>query len=228
MRLDKLLAHLGYGTRTQVKDLIRSGVVLVDGVVSKDPGQAINPDLNKVVVDTEEVSYETQLYFVMNKPSGVVCATRDPRETTILDLMPDYASRELFPVGRLDKDTTGLLLITTDGELAHQMLAPKKHVAKVYEATVDQPLNESLIKAFAEGVVLSGEERCKPARLTIKDATHAEVTLVEGKYHQIKRMFAVFGLQVVALNRIKFGSLTLPNDLKRGEYRKIKRSDIQE
>ncbi|MDD3422792.1 MAG: pseudouridine synthase, partial [Bacilli bacterium] len=187
MRLDKFLAHLGYGTRKDTKTLVRSGAVLVNGESIKDGGYIIDENNDEVVVYDTKLDYEEYLYIIMNKPSGVVSATFDSNCETVLDLLPDYASRGLFPVGRLDKDSTGLLLLTNDGQLAHQLLSPKNHVKKVYEVSLDQDVSQALIPAFSKGVVLEDGYHCKSAELVIIEPRKALVTVTEGKFHQVKR-----------------------------------------
>ncbi|MDD2433812.1 MAG: pseudouridine synthase [Bacilli bacterium] len=226
MRLDKFLAHLGYGTRKDTKTLVRSGAVLVNGESIKDGGYIIDENNDEVVVYDTKLDYEEYLYIIMNKPSGVVSATFDSNCETVLDLLPDYASRGLFPVGRLDKDSTGLLLLTNDGQLAHQLLSPKNHVKKVYEVSLDQDVSQALIPAFSKGVVLEDGYHCKSAELVIIEPRKALVTVTEGKFHQVKRMFQAFNINVLTLKRIKFGSLSLPSSLKEGEYQKISKEMI--
>lgn len=226
-RLDKLLSSQGFGTRKEVGKLIRSGVVAVDGVPQRDPGAKTDPEKAVVTVEDKPVLYQKHLYIMMNKPAGVLSATEDRRARTVLDLLPEELRRRgLFPAGRLDKDTTGLMLITDDGELAHNMLSPKKHVKKLYRAKLDGPVTQEDVEAFAEGVHY-GEEQYAPARLwTGETDTQAFVEIHEGRFHQVKRMFEARGKNVLALERLKIGGLALDNTLQAGESRLLGEEEI--
>lgn len=220
-RLDKLLGHLGFGSRRELKGLIRDGRVAVDGVTVRDPGMLVDPQAVRITVDGEAVAYRRHFHVLLHKPAGVITATTDAREQTVLDLVPqELRHRGLFPVGRLDRDTEGLLLLTTDGELGHRLLSPRYHVAKRYWAEVDGPLTASDVAAFAEGVRLNDGYVTMPARLEIAGPQAGIVTLQEGKYHQVKRMFAACGKQVVYLKRLSMGPLEL-GDLPCGEARPL-------
>ena len=230
MRLDKYLADMGIGTRTEVKKMVRQGRIIVDGTVVKSPDVKIDLDKNQVTCDGKPVSYEEFEYYMLNKPAGVVSATTDARDKTVLDLIDTKKRKDLFPVGRLDKDTEGLLLITNDGELAHRLLAPKKHVDKVYYAKVEGVVTEEDIKAFAEGVSIGGGEMAKPAELVIlvsDEISEIELTIQEGKFHQVKRMFEAVGKKVVYLKRLSMGSLVLDESLALGEYRKLTKEELE-
>ena len=230
MRLDKYLADMGVGTRTDVKKLIRQGKIQVDGVTVKTPEFKIDQEANHVTCMGEAVAYENFEYYMLNKPAGVISATTDAKDKTVIDLIETKKRKDLFPVGRLDKDTEGLLLITNDGELAHRLLSPKKHVDKVYYAKIDGVVTEEDIKAFAEGVSLGGGEVAKPAHLKIlvsDDISEIELTIQEGKFHQVKRMFETVGKKVVYLKRLSMGSLVLDDTLKLGEYRKLTREELE-
>ncbi|MBB3907002.1 pseudouridine synthase [Anoxybacteroides rupiense] len=231
LRIDKMLANMGYGTRKEVKKLLKSGVVTIDGVIVKDPKTQVNPEKQIVTVWGEEVEYKEFVYLMMNKPPGVISATEDDMEETVVDLLEEedqiFAP---FPVGRLDKDTEGLLLLTNDGQLAHQLLSPKKHVPKTYFAVIDGEVNEEDIAAFRRGVILDDGYETKPAELVILKAgirSDVEVTITEGKFHQVKRMFQAVGKRVVYLKRIQMGPLALDPLLALGEYRELTEEEIE-
>jgi 16S rRNA pseudouridine516 synthase len=220
-RLDKILGHMGLGTRRELKQMIKQGRVSVDGVTATDSGERVDGSIQRVVVDGQVVHYQSDFWVLLHKPGGVITATEDPRKATVMDVLPpELKARGLFPVGRLDKDTEGLLLLTTDGELSHRLLSPKWHVDKRYLARVDLPLDSSDIPAFAAGILLEDGYRCMSANLEILAPTEAIVTIQEGKYHQVKRMFAARGRQVLYLKRLSMGPLDL-GDLSTGEARPL-------
>ena len=228
MRLDKLLAEAGFGTRSQVKRLIRKGHVTVNGEVVKDPAYQVDPERDEVLVDGEPAIYERDYYLILNKPEGYVTSTKD-RELTVMELVSDIPRFEkLFPVGRLDKDAEGLLLMTTDGELAHRLTHPKWKVPKTYEVIVEGRLSEEEIEPLRKGVELK-EFKAQPAVVEIlevgEEESRARITIKEGKYHQVKRMFAAIGHPVKALKRVKFGSLEL-GELPPGEYRHLTDEEV--
>ena len=230
-RLDKVLANLGFGSRKEVKALVKNGEVEIDGERVKDSSIQIDPEKCNIVVSGEKVNYRKYIYLLMNKPAGVVSATFDKYDETVIDLIDDeYRVFEPFPVGRLDKDTVGFLLITNDGELNHRLISPKWHVDKVYYAEIDKKVNERDIKAFEKGVVLDDGYKCMPAKLEILSAdengSEVKVTIQEGKFHQVKRMFNSVEKNVVFLKRISFGPLSLPNDLEEGECRELTDEEI--
>lgn len=235
-RLDKLLAHSGYGTRSAIKLLVKQGAVQVNGRTVKDSGLQVNPEADEILVDGERVDYRDYVYLMLNKPPGVVSATEDTRDRTVLDLIGgDYAHFEMFPVGRLDKDTEGLLLLTNDGKLAHELLSPRKHVPKTYYAEVSGgPVGESDREAFTRGVALDDGYVTKPAELTIlaegtgtpDSPCKIELTIVEGKFHQVKRMFEAVGKKVVYLKRVRMGTLLLDEHLALGEYRELTAAEL--
>ncbi len=222
MRLDKLLAQAGACTRGEARGLLRAGRVTVDGASARDGGLAVDPARTRVAVDGAPLLYEQSLHVMLNKPAGVLTAARDPGRQTVLDLLPPlYAARGCMPVGRLDLDTEGLLLLTTDGQLAHRLLSPKRHVDKVYRAALDGGLTGEDVRAFAEGVPLS-DFTALPARLVILPGGHdAEVTVQEGKFHQVKRMFAARGRTVTRLVRLSFGGVALDPALAPGAWRAL-------
>jgi 16S rRNA pseudouridine516 synthase len=231
LRIDKMLANLGYGSRKEVKQLLKSGAVKVDDVVVKDPKQHVDTNKQSVTLNGEVIEYKEFIYLMMNKPQGVLSATEDSVGETVIDLLElEDQVYEPFPVGRLDKDTEGLLLITNDGQLAHRLLSPKKHVPKTYFAVIDQEVTHDDIKAFAEGVTLDDGYETKPGELKIlKSGIHSdiELTITEGKFHQVKRMFEAIGKKVVYLKRISMGPLPLDETLELGEYRELTDEEIE-
>lgn len=238
LRLDKLLAHSGFGTRSEIKLLVKRGAVAVNGKRIKDSGLQVNPDEDEIAVDGEPVRYREFVYVMLNKPPGVVSATEDTRDRTVLDLLDEaYAHFELFPVGRLDKDTEGLLLLTNDGKLAHNLLSPRKHVPKTYYAEIEGFVTEADAEAFASGVELDDGYRTLPAMLVILEARPAaegrqaasriELTIHEGKFHQVKRMFQAQEKRVVFLKRLTMGPLTLDPSLAPGRYRELAESELK-
>ena len=232
MRLDKYLAEMGVGTRQEVKKQIRQGKAAVNGTVVKAADTKIDETSDEVTICGRNISYVSYEYYMLNKPAGVVSATEDRRDTTVIDLIKDKKRKDLFPVGRLDKDTEGLLLITNDGDLAHRLLAPKKHVDKVYYAKIDGMVTEEDVKRFAEGIDIGAEEEemTRPAKLDImRSAEESEIrlTIHEGKFHQVKRMFLAVGKEVTYLKRERMGTLCLDENLKPGEYRLLTEEEIE-
>jgi 16S rRNA pseudouridine516 synthase len=226
MRLDKYLAACGYGTRTEVKKLLKQGIVTVDGTVEKDAARQIDADAASVICADEPVRYRKFIYLMLHKPEGVVSATGDRWNDTVLDLLQgEFAERALFPVGRLDRDTTGLLLLTDDGALAHELLSPKKHVKKTYLAKLDKPADAADIAAFAAGLPLE-DFTAKPAELMPLEGTLAKVVLTEGKFHQVKRMFEARGKQVLKLRRVSMGPLALDEALVPGQWRELTEEEV--
>ena len=230
IRLDKYLADMGIGTRTEVKKLIRQGKVKVDDYIVKSPEQKIDTVTQKVFCEGQEVGYEEYEYYMLNKPAGYVSATTDAKDKTVLELITDKKRKDLFPVGRLDKDTEGLLLITNDGDLAHRLLAPKKHVDKLYYAKIEGVVTEEDVRAFAEGVDIGENEVTRPAVLEIlksDEISEIHLTIQEGKFHQVKRMFEAVGKKVIYLKRISMGTLQLDENLKLGEYRMLTEEELK-
>ena len=231
MRLDKYLCETGFGTRSQVKDLLKKGQVMVNGEVVKKPELKINETTDQILCQGKKASYQKNIYLMLHKPAGVVSATEDNREKTVLDLVrPEDRKNGLFPVGRLDKDTEGLLLLTDDGELAHRLLSPKKHVDKTYYAKIDGQVTEEHVKQFREGLDIGDEKKTLPAVLTILlsgPVSEIEVTIHEGRFHQIKRMFEAVGCKVTYLKRLSMGSLVLDETLPPEEYRPLTESELE-
>lgn len=225
MRLDKYLSACGFGSRSEVRKLIRGGDVTVDGEPASDAGAQVEPEKNEVLCGGEEAFYREHVYVMLNKPEGVVSATGDRWHDTVLDLLEGaYPSRALFPVGRLDRDATGLLLLTDDGALAHEMLSPKKHVDKIYEVLLDRPSDAADAEAFAAGIDL-GDFTSKPAQLAGLGGNRAQVVLTEGKFHEVKRLFEARGKAVLELKRTAMGSLRLDESLKPGDWRELTKEE---
>lgn len=230
MRLDKVLSNSGFGSRSEVKKLVKDGLVKVDGDTVNEPSMHVDPENSRIEVLGTLLNYRKYRYVMMNKPAGVISATFDNRFRTVIDLLPEeFASFKLFPAGRLDADTEGLLLLTNDGQMAHNLLSPKKRVNKRYYARIDGVVTDEDIKSFREGVVLDDGYMTLPAELEIlKASRHSEIELVihEGKFHQVKRMFESVGKRVIYLKRIQMGKLKLDEALKPGECRELTAEEI--
>ena len=230
IRLDKYLADMDVGTRSEIKKAIRQGMVKVDDVTVKKPELKVDADTQKIAVNGKEVVYRRMEYYMMNKPAGVVSATKDPKEKTVLDLFKGQRRKDLFPVGRLDKDTVGLLLVTNDGELSHRLLAPGKHVDKIYYAKIDREVNSEDADAFAQGIDIGDEKLTLPARLEILTSgkeSEIRLTIQEGRFHQVKRMFEARGKKVIYLRRESMGTLVLDPQLREGEYRPLTEEELK-
>ena len=230
IRLDKYLADMGCGTRSQVKREIAGGSVMVHGAPARRPEDKIDTEKDSVAFRGSPVGYVEYEYFMLNKPAGVVSATEDRKERTVLDLIDARQRKDLFPVGRLDKDTEGLLLITNDGEMAHRLLSPKKHVDKAYYARVAGRITEEHVRLFAEGVDIGDEKPALPAELTVLSSgeiSEIELVIREGRFHQVKRMFQAAGGEVIYLKRLRMGSLVLDGGLEPGEYRKLTEEEVR-
>ena len=225
IRLDKLIAEQAAVPRKEATRLIRVGLVRVDGQPVRDPATKVDPTAQAIALSGQALTYREHLYLMLNKPAGLLCVSRDPKAPTVLDLVPPALRRRgLFPAGRLDKDTTGLVLLTDDGDWAHRLTAPKKEIYKVYRATLDAPVTPEMIRAFAAGTALPDGTPCRPARLTVLepgDTPLAEIAICEGKYHQVKRMFGAHGIGVLSLCRLSIGGLTLDENLPEGECREL-------
>lgn len=220
-RLDKFLCELEIGTRNEVKTFIRRGLVTVNGVTQKSPDFKINPDVDVVTYQGQELKYQEFYYYMLNKPAGVITATEDRMQDTVMSLMGDCYRSDLFPVGRLDKDTEGLLLITNDGNLAHALLSPKKHVPKTYLVEVPERLNLEQIEALEQGVDIGDDKMTLPAKVEVLTDTHIKLTICEGRYHQVKRMLVAVGSEVLYLKRLSFGALALDENLPQGSFRAL-------
>ena len=233
MRLDKFLVACAVGSRTEVKNLLKAGRVTVNGKKEKSAKLQIDEERDEIRFDGQVLEYEEFVYYMMNKPKGVISATEDPKHRTVLDLLDDIAqSKEVFPVGRLDIDTHGLLLLTNDGQLAHALLSPKRHVDKTYQAQVKGIMAQEDVEIFADGIPLK-DFTCQPAKLEIlstdaeKNQSQIRVTIAEGKFHQVKRMVAYCGKEVVDLQRLTMGTLVLDENLQRGEWRRLTKEELE-
>lgn len=221
LRLDKLLADAGIGTRSEVKEYIRKGRVTVNGQICRKPEQKIQEGQDQLLLDGQAVEYARFRYYLLYKPQGVVTATEDARERTVLDLLTGVNTAHLSPVGRLDKDTEGLLLLTNDGELAHRLLSPRRHVDKCYLVRTQRPLTVEELHALEKGVDIGDDKPTLPAKALLNEAGELLLTIQEGRYHQVKRMLQAVGNRVLYLKRMSMGSLKLPDDMKAGEFRAL-------
>lgn len=231
MRLDKLLADAGEGTRSQVKAYIKKGLVSVNGRTASGPQQQVDTSQDEILLNGRQVHYEAYAYYMLHKPAGLITATKDASAGTVMDLLADAGARNLSPVGRLDKDTEGLLLVTNDGALAHKLLSPKNHVPKTYYARLDGAVDAQVAAQFASGVDIGEEKPAMPAELTIISGAEAPgcevmLTIYEGRFHQVKRMFLSVGRQVLYLKRLSMGSLKLDETLKKGCYRPLHAQEL--
>ena len=228
MRIDKLLSELGICTRREAAKIARGGGILVDGVAERDVSKHIDPDRNTVSVLGREISYNKYTYVMLNKPEGYVSATDDKSLPYVTELLPEeLRRRELFPVGRLDKDTVGLMILTNNGQLAHSLLSPKHHVKKEYYFTAKEPLWSQAEENFKNGVTLADGYECKSAELYLNEnRREGRIVLTEGKYHQIKRMIAAQENRVMSLERISFGGIELDRSLERGQWRYLSDEEI--
>lgn len=229
-RIDKILSNLGYGTRKEIKQKIKSGMVKIDEKIIKDNSIKVNPHEEVIKFDNKKIDYRKFIYLMLNKPSGIISATEDNYNKTVVDLLDDkYKAFNPFPVGRLDKDTEGLLLLTNDGELAHKLLSPKKHVDKKYYVKVEGKLGDKDKKSFERGIDIGEKNITLPAELDIKvsdEISECYVIIREGKFHQIKRMFNSLDKKVIYLKRVQMGELVLDSSLKLGEYRELSKEEL--
>lgn len=229
-RVDKILSNFGFGTRREIKQLVRNGEVKVDGEIIKDSGMHVDPKISKIEISGQKLIYRQYIYIMMNKPAGVISATFDNKHETVVDILPEeYKCFELFPVGRLDIDTEGLLIMTNDGQLAHDLLSPKKHVPKKYFAYIEGEVSEEDVKRFEEGLLLEDGYKTLPAELYILEkgeSSTVEVIIFEGKFHQVKRMFEAVGKKVRFLKRLTMGNLVLDKDLATGECRELTEAEL--
>lgn len=229
MRLDKFLAEAGIGSRNQVKIYIKKGMVTINDEMVKKPEHKVDIEEDVVKINGEIVEYVAFEYYMLNKPEGVVSATKDNVSETVIELIKDRKREDLFPVGRLDKDTQGLLIITNDGELSHNMLSPRKHVDKTYYAAIDGVVTKEDVDLFLQGVDIGDEKLTMPADLEIlssENVSEIKLTIREGRFHQVKRMFEAVGKKVLFLKRIEMGGLKLDESLEPGEYRKLTKDEI--
>lgn len=229
MRIDKFISEQLVISRSDAKILLKRSEVTINGSVVKSGDTKFDPEKDIVTVRGEKIAYRQFMYIMLNKPDGVVCATRDGLSSTVLELLPENFRRKgLFPAGRLDKDTEGFVFITDDGALAHKMLSPKKHVEKEYVVTLEKPAEERYVEIFASGMTIDGSEICLPAKLTLTDSPHiVKLVLHEGKYHQVKRMMEAVGNKVAHLKRIRMGGIALDESLSAGECREITEEELK-
>lgn len=226
-RIDKVIATETKYSRREVKELIDKKRVMVNGNIIFKSDIKVDSETDEITIDNLMLKIKKHIYLMLNKPKGYISATEDKISQTVLDLVPEeFSHRNLFPAGRLDKDTTGLMIITDDGEFAHNILSPKKHIKKTYKVTIDIPISESMVQGFKNGVLLN-DGKCQEALLKITGTNTGFVTLTEGRYHQIKRMFACYGAKVVELERIGMGNFILPKDLKSGECREFTKEELR-
>lgn len=230
-RIDKILSNLGYGSRSEIKKYCKQGSVVVNGSEVSNPGTQVDTENDEILFNGEEVVYREYIYLMMNKPDGYISATTDKYDPTVLDLIDvSYLAFEPFPVGRLDKDTEGLLVLTNDGKFSHRVLSPKKHVPKTYYAKIDGMVTEKDVEAFAEGVVLDDGYQTMASQLKIlksDEESEIELTIHEGKFHQVKRMFESVDKKVVYLKRLSMGNLKLDESLELGEYRELTDEEVK-
>ncbi len=227
MRLDKFLCELNIGTRSQVKELIKRGNVSVNGMIVNKSDTAVNEFSDDIMFKGEKLYYRKYVYIIINKPAGVVTATRDKNLPTVMDLIKPLPVKDMSPVGRLDRDTTGLLLITNDGELSHRLLSPKYHVDKTYYVSCEHSLSADDSNKLCEGVDIGDEDITLPARIEKIDELHINLTIHEGRFHQVKRMLEAVGNKVTSLKRVSFGPIDLPSDLGEGEWRELTEDEIK-
>lgn len=226
IRLDKLLSETTAYTRSQLKQIIKSGRVSVNGTAVTAPETKLDPTCALIELDGESVSYVKFHYFMLNKPAGILSATDDRKQKTVIDLFPEEMRRRLFPVGRLDKDTTGLLLVTDDGDFAHRVISPRSEIVKTYRAVTSEPVNDADIEAFRQGIVLADGTKCLPAGLETLPDGSCLVRVYEGKYHQVKRMLASRSKPVIELKRLSIGALELDEKLLPGEFRQLTENEL--
>ena len=230
-RLDKLIASQGRFSRREVQELIKSGAVKVNGITVRDRGAKSDDEKDIICVNGEQLDFQRFVYIMLNKPKGVVSATNDKNEKTVIDLVPkEFKGRNLFPAGRLDITTTGFVLVTDDGDFAHRILSPKNHIEKTYEARLAESVTEGQLEAVRNGIELKDGTKCLPAKVTVLadgEKPLVEIKICEGKYHQIKRMFAAAGNGVIELKRTQMGRLTLDPSLKEGDYRLLDAHEVQ-
>jgi 16S rRNA pseudouridine516 synthase len=228
MRLDKLIANAGLASRSEISKAVRGGRVTVNGAVAKTPALQVDPDRDAVVYCGKSVCYREHIYIMLNKPEGYVSATEDKSLPYVTELLPEeLQKRELFPVGRLDRDTVGMMILTNNGQLAHVLLSPKHHVEKEYIFTAKVPMKEGVEDEFRNGVTLADGYECKSAKIELdSDRMGGKITLTEGKYHQIKRMVAAQDNRVMTLERVSFGGISLDRSLERGEWRYLTAEEI--
>lgn len=226
VRLDKFLCDMEFGTRNEVKVLIKKGLVTINDSICKVPDYKLNPETDQVSCQGKLCEYQKFYYYILHKPAGYITATTDDSAPTVMELLGNDYRKDLFPVGRLDKDTEGLLLITNDGALSHRLLSPKKHVSKTYLVEIPETLSQSQIEALERGLDIGDDKLTLPAKVEVIDDTTIHLTITEGRFHQVKRMLKAVDSEVLYLKRISFGSLTLDDQLQKGAYRALKEEEL--
>ena len=226
-RIDKIISSQGKYSRSEIKKLASQGRIKINDNIVKKVNEKIDIETSTIYIDNEKLDFKRNIYLILNKPKGYISASEDRSQKTVLDLIPEkYFRKGLFPAGRLDKDTTGMMIITDDGEFAHNILAPRKHIEKTYRVQIDIDITEEMKEKFKQGIVLK-DHVCCPATIIVEDKNTALITITEGKYHQIKRMFGCFGAKVVRLHRISMGGLQLPSDLEEGQCRELTKEELE-
>lgn len=226
-RIDKIISSQGKYSRSEIKKLASQGRIKINDNIVKKVNEKIDIETSTIYIDNEKLDFKRNIYLILNKPKGYISASEDRSQKTVLDLIPEkYFRKGLFPAGRLDKDTTGMMIITDDGEFAHNILAPRKHIEKTYRVQIDIDITEEMKEKFKQGIVLK-DHVCCPATIIVEDKNTALITITEGKYHQIKRMFGCFGAKVVNLHRISMGGLQLPSDLEEGQCRELTKEELE-
>lgn len=226
-RIDKIISSQGKYSRSEIKKLASQGRIKINDNIVKKVNEKIDIETSTIYIDNEKLDFKRNIYLILNKPKGYISASEDRSQKTVLDLIPEkYFRKGLFPAGRLDKDTTGMMIITDDGEFAHNILAPRKHIEKTYRVQIDIDITEEMKEKFKQGIILK-DHVCCPATIVVEDKNTALITITEGKYHQIKRMFGCFGAKVVRLHRISMGGLQLPSDLKEGQCRELTAEELE-
>lgn len=226
-RIDKIISSQGKYSRSEIKKLASQGRIKINDNIVKKVNEKIDIETSTIYIDNEKLDFKRNIYLILNKPKGYISASEDRSQKTVLDLIPEkYFRKGLFPAGRLDKDTTGMMIITDDGEFAHNILAPRKHIEKTYRVQIDVDITEEMKEKFKQGIILK-DHVCCPATIVVEDKNTALITVTEGKYHQIKRMFGCFGAKVVNLHRISMGGLQLPSDLKEGQCRELTAEELE-
>ena len=226
-RIDKIISSQGKYSRSEIKKLASQCRIKINDNIVKKVNEKIDIETSTIYIDNEKLDFKRNIYLILNKPKGYISASEDRSQKTVLDLIPEkYFRKGLFPAGRLDKDTTGMMIITDDGEFAHNILAPRKHIEKTYRVQIDVDITEEMKEKFKQGIILK-DHVCCPATIVVEDKNTALITVTEGKYHQIKRMFGCFGAKVVNLHRISMGGLQLPSDLKEGQCRELTAEELE-
>ncbi|MBP5276243.1 MAG: rRNA pseudouridine synthase [Lachnospiraceae bacterium] len=228
IRLDKYLADMGVGSRRDVKSILKAGRVKVNSVIVTEAEAKIDIDADNVELDGKRIGYEEYRYYMLNKPAGVISATKDKLSDTVIEILKGENTKDLFPVGRLDKDSEGLLIISNDGKFAHNVLSPAKHVDKTYFVRLDKKPNEEEISRIENGIDIGDDKPCLPAKVEVISDDEAYITISEGRFHQVKRMFQAVGINVTYLKRISMGALKLDENLAPGEYKKLSKEEINE